>query len=151
MALYYIFSHAHPYHFSLEPILLFLPLLFDFFTKHVTSPSYKVYFPKKVDHLQGNCYTIFFYNMQHFLPLNKLVSSPKHHFFVFFSYCTQHSFSMTFVSFLENFIPKGWKHTTVTPFKVSNYTTFQGCACLNVSHLKLSKYFHNIFAYYVRI
>jgi hypothetical protein len=37
------------------------------------------------------------------------------------------------------------------PIGVSHYTTFQGCACLNVSHFKLLKYFHNIFAYYVRI
>jgi hypothetical protein len=30
-------------------------------------------------------------------------------------------------------------------------TTFKGCACLSISHLKLLKDFDNIFAYYVRI
>jgi hypothetical protein len=45
----------------------------------------------------------------------------------------------------------GWKHITLTPFGVSHCITFQGCACLNVSHLKLLKDFHNSFAYYVRI
>jgi hypothetical protein len=45
-----------------------------------------------------------------------------------------------------------WKHTMMTlKFGVSHCTTFQGCACLNVSHLKSLKEFHNIFAYYVRI
>jgi hypothetical protein len=44
----------------------------------------------------------------------------------------------------------GWKHTTVTPFAMLNCITFQGCACLNLSHFKFSKDFHNIFAYYVR-
>jgi len=51
----------------------------------------------------------------------------------------------------KEFHNKGWKHTMVIPFGVSHYITFQGCACLSVSHLKLSKDFHNIFAYYVRI
>jgi hypothetical protein len=46
---------------------------------------------------------------------------------------------------------KWWKHTMVTPFGVSHYTTFMGCACLSVSHFKILKYFHNIFAYYVKI
>jgi hypothetical protein len=36
-------------------------------------------------------------------------------------------------------------------FHVSHCTTFQGCACLSLSHLKLLKEFHNIFVYYVRI
>ncbi len=44
-----------------------------------------------------------------------------------------------------------WKHITMTPFMVSHYIAFQGYACLSVSHLKLLKDFHNIFAYYVRI
>jgi hypothetical protein len=35
----------------------------------------------------------------------------------------------------------------VTFFGVSHYTTFQGCGCLSVSHLKILKEFHNIFAY----
>jgi hypothetical protein len=43
-----------------------------------------------------------------------------------------------------------WKHIMVDAFKVWHFTTFQGCACLNVSDLKLSKDFHNIFAYYVK-
>jgi hypothetical protein len=43
------------------------------------------------------------------------------------------------------------KNTTMTPFVVSHCTTFQECACLNVSHFKLLKDFHNIFAYYVKI
>jgi hypothetical protein len=37
------------------------------------------------------------------------------------------------------------------PLWVSYCTAFQGCACLSVSHLKILKDFHNIFAYYVRI
>jgi hypothetical protein len=45
----------------------------------------------------------------------------------------------------------GWKHTIMSPLGMSHCTTFQKCAYLNVSHLKLSKEFHNIFAYYVRI
>ncbi len=45
----------------------------------------------------------------------------------------------------------GWKHTIVTPLRVSHCTTFQRCACLNVFHLKLLKDFHNFFAYYARI
>jgi hypothetical protein len=49
------------------------------------------------------------------------------------------------------FNPKEWKDTAVAPFGVSHCTTFHGCACLNVSHLKFLKDFHNIFAYYVRI
>jgi hypothetical protein len=45
-----------------------------------------------------------------------------------------------------------WKHIMVTPFAMSHYITFRGCACLNVSHFKILKEFHkNIFAYYVRI
>jgi hypothetical protein len=45
-----------------------------------------------------------------------------------------------------------WKHIMMTPkFGVSHCITFQGCACLNVSHLESLKEFHNIFAYYVRI
>ncbi len=52
-------------------------------------------------------------------------------------------------SFLKRTL--GWKHTMVIPFGASHCTAFQGCACLNVSHLKLLKDFHNIFAYYVRI
>jgi hypothetical protein len=39
----------------------------------------------------------------------------------------------------------------MTPFGVSYCTTFQGCACLSVSHVKLLKDFHKIFAYYVTI
>jgi len=35
----------------------------------------------------------------------------------------------------------------VTFFGVSHCIIFQGCACLNVSHLKILKEFHNIFAY----
>ncbi len=35
----------------------------------------------------------------------------------------------------------------MTPFGVSHCITFQGCACLNVSHLKLLKTIHNSFAY----
>jgi hypothetical protein len=38
----------------------------------------------------------------------------------------------------------------VTPFWVSNCIIFQGCACLNVSHLKILKEFHNIFVYYIK-
>ncbi len=30
-----------------------------------------------------------------------------------------------------------WKLITLTPFGMSHYTTFKGCPCLNVSHLKL--------------
>jgi len=45
----------------------------------------------------------------------------------------------------------GWKHLTMTSFGVSHYTTIQECACLNISHLKFLKKFHNIFVYYVRI
>jgi len=45
----------------------------------------------------------------------------------------------------------GWKHTIVSPLGVSHCITFQRCAYLNVSHFKLSKEFHNIFAYCVRI
>jgi len=44
-----------------------------------------------------------------------------------------------------------WKHIMVTPFGVSHYIIFQGCACLSVSHFKFSKDVHNFFAYYVRI
>jgi hypothetical protein len=39
----------------------------------------------------------------------------------------------------------------VTPFGVSHCTSFQGYACWSVSHLKLLKEFHIIFAHYVRI
>jgi hypothetical protein len=35
--------------------------------------------------------------------------------------------------------------------EVSHCTTFQGCACLCVSHFKLLKDFHNLFTYYVKI
>jgi hypothetical protein len=52
---------------------------------------------------------------------------------------------------IKEFHNKGWKHTMVIPFGVLHYITLQGCACLSVSHLKLSKDFHNFFAYYVRI
>jgi len=45
----------------------------------------------------------------------------------------------------------GSKHIKLTPVEVSHCITFQGCACLSVSHLKLLKEFHNIFAYYVII
>jgi len=45
----------------------------------------------------------------------------------------------------------GWKHTMVSPLGVSHCTSFQRCACWNVFQFKLSKEFHNIFAYYVRI
>jgi hypothetical protein len=48
-------------------------------------------------------------------------------------------------------VGKRWKHTMVTPFGVAHCTTFEGCACFNVSHFKKFKEFHNIFAYYVRI
>jgi hypothetical protein len=51
----------------------------------------------------------------------------------------------------SNIFYLGSKHTTVTLFGMSQCTTFQGCTCLNVSHLKLVKDLHNIFAYYVRI
>jgi hypothetical protein len=46
---------------------------------------------------------------------------------------------------------KWWKHTMVTPFGMSHYITLQGYTCLNVSHFKLSKDFHNSFAYYVKV
>ncbi len=52
---------------------------------------------------------------------------------------------------MKEFHNNGWKHITVTPFGVSHYITLHECACLSVSHLKLSKDFHNIFAYYVRL
>jgi hypothetical protein len=39
----------------------------------------------------------------------------------------------------------------VTSFGVSHGITFQGCACLNVSHIKVLKELHDTFAYYVRI
>jgi len=42
---------------------------------------------------------------------------------------------------------KGWKHTTMTPFGISHCITFQGCACLSVSHLKLLKEFHIMLEY----
>jgi len=46
----------------------------------------------------------------------------------------------------------GWaKHTMVTPFGMSHCITFSRYACLNVSHLKFLKDFHNIFAHYVKI
>jgi hypothetical protein len=44
-----------------------------------------------------------------------------------------------------------WKHITVTPFVMSHCIVFFKCVCLSVSHFKLSKDFHNILAYYVRI
>jgi len=37
------------------------------------------------------------------------------------------------------------------PLGRSHYSTFQRCACLNISHFKFLKKFHNIFVYYVRI
>jgi hypothetical protein len=51
----------------------------------------------------------------------------------------------------EESFHQGCNHTTMTPFGVSHYTTFQGCACLNVSHIKLFLKIHNIFAYDVKI
>jgi hypothetical protein len=39
---------------------------------------------------------------------------------------------------------EGEKHTTMTPFGVSHYITFQGHTCLSVSHLQLLKEFHNV-------
>jgi hypothetical protein len=53
---------------------------------------------------------------------------------------------------MESPINYGWVKTNYgDPFEVSHYTTFQGCACLGVSHLKLLKDFHSIFAYNVKI
>ncbi len=51
----------------------------------------------------------------------------------------------------HHIIVAGWKHISVTFWGVTLHIIFKGCACLSVSHLKLSKYFHNSFAYYVRI
>ncbi len=60
--------------------------------------------------------------------------------------------------FWVEFAPTIWQpswdkgeSTTMTPFGVLHYTTFQECACLSVSHFKVSKDFHNIFTYYLRI
>jgi hypothetical protein len=50
---------------------------------------------------------------------------------------------------MNNF--KGWKHISLTPSRMSYYSNFQGCACLNLSHFKLLKYFQNIFTYYFRM
>jgi len=46
---------------------------------------------------------------------------------------------------------KRWKHIIMTCFRMLHCTTFQGCTCLGVFHLKFLKNFHNIFAYYVKI
>jgi hypothetical protein len=53
---------------------------------------------------------------------------------------------------MESSIINGWvKAHYSDPSKVSHCTTFQGCACLCVSHFKVLKDFHNIFAYYVKV
>jgi hypothetical protein len=73
------------------------------------------------------------YPNQNWLNLGALLCSPLYPYF----------FHINF-SMHENTVQ--WP-----PFWVLHCTIFPGCACLNVSHLKLLKDFHNIFAYYVRM
>jgi hypothetical protein len=60
------------------------------------------------------------------------VSSPKRHFFVFFPIAHNIHFSWHLCISWKKITPKRWKHTTVTPFRVSHSTAFQRCACLSV-------------------
>jgi hypothetical protein len=53
---------------------------------------------------------------------------------------------------MESTIIYGWvKAHYNDPSEVSPCTTFQGCACLGVSHPKLLKDFHKFLTYYVKI
>jgi len=79
-----------------------------------------------------------------------------HHLWILsFKYCSKtcDCFNPLFLKQIKNrnIWNSRWKHIMVTPFRMSYYITFQGCACLNVSHLNFLKNFHNIFVYYVRI